>query len=289
VIVGLGAGFHFQVALSIRRDWQAQQEFFWQLTWRAPAIQPGTAVLVSELPFTYSDAYSLTAPLNWIYAPQNNSYAMPYVMYDARLYLNPADLQSPAGKAGIAIDAENRMLYFHGSTSKAIFVLYRPPGCLKVIDPAVDGSLPDKPRLFRELLPLSDLDLIAPGASQPARPPAYFFGSEPDPDWCYYYEKADLARQMGDWQQIVDLGNKVLNDPALHPKESSELIPFILGYGHTGDWNKASQLTMSAFKADKKVKQMLCNTWGALSQQVSLDPPGRSSYASVQQELQCGL
>ena len=290
VIVGLGAGFHFQVTLSIRRDWQSQKDFFWQLAWRAPGLQSGTAVLVSDLPFTYSNGYSLTAPLNWMYAPQSDSYEMPYVFYDARLYFTAADLQTSAGKQGLPIDAENRMLYFRGSTSKAIYVLFRPSGCVKVIDPAKDQYLPEKPPLFRELLPLSDLNLIDPNSGEPAHPPEYFFGSEPDPSWCYYFEKADLARQLGDWQQVVDLGNKVLSKSSkLSPKDTSELIPFIIGYGHKGDWKKAFVLTNRVYNADKKLRLMLCNTWGTLKQQVSLDSQGRSSFENIQQELQCGL
>ncbi len=289
LIVGLGAGWHYQVALSIRRDWQTQKDFFWQLAWRAPELQPGTTVLVSDLPFTYSNGYSLTAPLNWMYAPQNSSYEMPYVFYDARLYLDATDLQASSGKPAIPIDVENRMLSFHGSTSQAIYVLFRPPACLKVIDPAKDWSLPEKPRLFRELLPLSDLELISTGANEPARPTANFFGSEPDPGWCYYYQKADLARQLGDWQQVVEIGNRVFRKNAnFAPKDYSELIPFIIGYGHAGEWDKAYELSIRAYQADKKLKLMLCNTWQALSSPLSLDPQNRASFERLQPELQCG-
>ncbi len=295
VIVGLGAGMHFQVALSIRREWQSQKDFFWQMAWRAPSLQTGTAVLVSELPFTYNNGYSLTAPLNWMYAPLNGSYEMPYVIYDAWLYHEASELQSLSGKRSIPINAENRMLYFNGSTSQAIYVVFRPPGCLKVIDPEKDQYLPDKPRLFRELLPLSDLNLINPGDSEidisgeSARPPAYFFGSEPDPGWCYYFEKADLARQKSDWQQVVDLGNIALKDLSkTTPKDYSELIPFIIGYGHNGDWEKSFELSNKAYNADKRLRRMLCNTWKTLNQQTSLDVQGRSYFDALQQQLQCG-
>ncbi len=289
LIVGFGAGWHYHVALSIRRDWQTQKDFFWQLAWRAPGLQPGTTVLVSDLPFTYSNGYALTAPLNWMYAPQNSSYEMSYVFYDARLYLTAADLQASSGKPAIPIAVENRMLSFQGSTSKAVFVVFRPPGCLIVIDPAIHGSLPEKPRLFRELLPLSDLDLIDSSSGDPARPPAYFFGPQPDPGWCYYYEKADLARQLGDWRQVVEIGNQVFSPSAnMVPKDYSELIPFIIGYGRAGQWDKAYDLSLRAYQAEKKMKLMLCNTWQALSQQVSLDVQGRTSFERLGQELQCG-
>ena len=31
------------------------------------------------------------------------------------------------------------------------------------------------------------------------------FGSEPPHLWCYYFEKADLARQLQDWQSVLQL------------------------------------------------------------------------------------
>jgi hypothetical protein len=289
LIVGLGAGMHFMVTLSIRRDWQSQKDFFWQLAWRAPALKTGTTVLVSELPFTYNSSYSLTAPLDWQYAPQDSSYSMPYVLYDARINFSDANIQSLSEGQVVPVEAENRMLSFHGSTAQAIFVVFRPPGCLKVIDPAKDQSLPAKPPLFRELTPLSDVNLIFPDAGSPARPPAHYFGAEPERSWCYYFEQADLARQMGNWQAIADLGDIALSKSSkLSPKDGSELLPFIIGYGHLGKWEKAFELTNRAFSMDKRLKTMLCNTWDTLSQQVSLDSQDRAFYDRIRQQIQCG-
>jgi hypothetical protein len=79
IIVGVAAGMHFQVSLSFRRDWLLQRDFFWQLAWRAPGLQPGTALLVTELPFTYTNAYALTAPLNWMYPHPGSSLQFDYL------------------------------------------------------------------------------------------------------------------------------------------------------------------------------------------------------------------
>ena len=158
-------------------------------------------------------------------------------------------------------------------------------------------------------MPLSDLSLIDSGTSgtgsggDPARPPAYFFGAEPEPGWCYYYEKADLARQRGDWQQIVDLGDIALSEIALSeialgnsakmaPKDHAELIPFIIGYGRNGDWEKAFELSKIAYNADEKLRRTLCHTWETLIQPTSQDAPGYSPgqpyYDAIHQLLQCG-
>lgn len=290
LLVGFGSGWHFQNAISVLRDWQMQKDFFWQLAWRAPDLKRGTTVIVSELPFTFSSAYSLTAPLNWMYAPQNHSFELQTVLLDARLYLIPEDFQSMTGKKEIPIDVENRMLYFHGSTSQAIYLLFQPPGCMKIIDPTIHVSLPQKPPLFRELLPLSNLALIDVARGVQAVPPHYFFGPEPARTWCYYFEKADLARQMGDWEQITAMGNRVFREPENNkPKDPSEYLPFILGYGHMGDWDKAASLTQKAFQQNPKLKLTLCQTWQNLIQENGTLKTDQLVFSQLDAELQCGL
>ena len=44
----------------------------------------------------------------------------------------------------------------------------------------------------------------APDLTLPAPP----FATEPGHTWCYFYEKAELARQIQDWDQIVALGSE---------------------------------------------------------------------------------
>jgi hypothetical protein len=64
LLVGLAAGLHFRSALVYRKEWLSVRDFFWQLTWRAPAIQPGTILLTTELPFHWTTSHAL----NWTYA-----------------------------------------------------------------------------------------------------------------------------------------------------------------------------------------------------------------------------
>ena len=42
--VGLASGMHYQTALKFYREWQEQKRFLWQLSWRAPGIQPHTTI-----------------------------------------------------------------------------------------------------------------------------------------------------------------------------------------------------------------------------------------------------
>jgi hypothetical protein len=60
------------------------------------------------------------------------------------------------------------------------------------------------------------------------------FGPEPRRNWCYYYQKASLARQRGDWVEIILLGEET-SDKGLAPLDPIEWMPFLQAYAITGD------------------------------------------------------
>ena len=297
---GLGAGLHFQNALEFRKDWLMQREFFWQLAWRAPSIKPGTILLTSELPFPYDWDNSLIAPLNWTYAPQLPGRELPYLIYNAesRLSSGLPDLQKDT-----QIAEDLRITPFKGSIAQTVLFFYRPPGsCLKVIDPLNDRNLPDKPRYFRDIYTFSDPGLIGPGvapqpsasaAPQPseaaaAQPPLQFFGPEPAHKWCYWFEKAELARQQQDWAALAALGDKALKDEkGFFKKNVAELVPFIEGYARVGRSERAYDLTIQAYQAWENVHIMLCNTWENMRLAGALDAQGQATYERVFETLQC--
>ena len=280
VSVGIAAGLHFQTAQSYRKEWLTQKDFFWQLTWRAPAIEPGTVILTSELPFQYSSDNSLTPTLNWTYAPLNASRSQAYLLYDVERGLPDNDDKQN-------IRATIRTITFTGSTSQAVFVIYRPLACLKVFDPGTDQHIPDKPRGFREALELSNPGFIITRPGTPAQPP-YYFGAEPTKDWCYYFEKADLARQAGDWSQVVSLGDQALiGDKKFYRYNVSEMLPFIEGYAHLGRWETAVQLSRDAYHTWTNMHLMLCETWGRLQDTAAQDEAGRAALEEIHQTLGC--
>ena len=48
-------------------------------------------------------------------------------------------------------------------------------------------------------------------------------------DWCYYFQKAELAEQFHDWGRIVQLGDEA-RSKGLLPEDTTEWRPFIKGY-----------------------------------------------------------
>ncbi|MDD2922242.1 MAG: hypothetical protein PHQ36_08140, partial [Anaerolineales bacterium] len=55
VFIALAAGRQFLWANDFRRDWSEQKNMFWQMTWRAPALQKNTIVLINEELNYYAD------------------------------------------------------------------------------------------------------------------------------------------------------------------------------------------------------------------------------------------
>ena len=100
-------------------------------------------------------------------------------------------------------------MVFNGSTNQVLVLAYNPPGCLKVIDAVIDADNPNLPKPVDRAYYLSNLSLVDSSVSHAALPES-IFGEEPLAGWCTYFEKADLARQNGDWQQVAELADKAL-------------------------------------------------------------------------------
>jgi hypothetical protein len=259
LILALSVGQQFYTANDFRRDWARQQEIFWQMVWRIPGLEPGTVILTHELPLNYETDMGLTAPLNWIYAPNYKRGDLPYALLYTRTRLGGTSL--PTLEPGQPISFEYRTVKFEGSTSQAVTIIVPPNACLRVLDSVYAGgdTYERQPRFLRDAIPLSDPSLIITDAKPPEMPVA-LFGVEPPHTWCYYFEKAELARQVGDWQTVTKLGDEA-RAQGLVPGDALEWLPFIEGYVVTGNYQTAQDLSSLAYQDDSRPRKGLCYTW----------------------------
>ena len=284
LLIGLAIGVQYQNATSFRRDWNAQRTFFWQLAWRAPGLQPGTTILSADTPFDYESDNSLTSPLNWMYAPGSRLQQLSYMFYFISVRLQDGVLELVEGSP---IHNDYLAAVFDGNTSQAVVMSYAPPGCLRLLDPVYDVGMPLMPELVQEALPLSKPGLVDAAPAAPALPPGRLFDPEPAHGWCYYFEKADLARQQGSWQEVARLGDIAfhLDD---HPNDASERLPFIEGYAHVGAWDKAEEQTRVSIQITPLMKTMLCNAWGRIAEDTPATPEQQRTVGAMKGELGCG-
>lgn len=282
LLVALAAGRQVMVSDSFRRDWDAQRNLFWQMQWRAPGLQPGTLVLMNEELLYYADN-SLSAPLNWIYAPGQTAENIQYVLFYPT---NRLGKTLPSLQAGTPVTFSYIAGEFNGNTADALAFHYQPPACLRVLYPDLDGQnrlIPDD-SLMRDASALSKADRILP-EGQSVMPAIY--GPEPAHGWCYHFQKADLARQVEDWDEVVKLGNAAfgLDD---HPNDPVERFVFIEGYAHVGDWDKAIEYSKVSYRVSRDyVGPLLCRLWERIEAETGQSPERSEALAEVRQTFAC--
>ncbi|MBN1305469.1 MAG: hypothetical protein JXA13_13605 [Anaerolineales bacterium] len=283
ILVSLSIGFHFLNTDQYRSNWNAQKMLLWELTWRAPAVQPHTAFLSDDaLSLGFNDDEALTYLVNWVYEPDNYSKDISYALIDIsdRIKYNFEALDP-----GLPIVKDYHPALFVGTTDRVLVILYAPPSCLRILDPVYDQDLvfvrtiEDSsgrremldvrlmPGYTREALPLSNPDLILSDSDDPAQPPVMFFGEEPQHRWCYYFQKSDLARQVGDWEKSAELGDTAF-EAGFVPDDISEYLLFIEAYARVGRWKDARLLTRKVMEVDPVLAPALCSLW----QRVESDP-----------------
>jgi hypothetical protein len=237
LLVGLSVMFHFRNTVQFVEDWSSQTQLMWQLSWRAPALKPGTLLLADEAVVAFPRSYSLLGPVNFLYAPGHQSRTLEYGFFALPTVLGD-ELSSLAD--GVPFRYGFRNVSFTASTSEGLVLWFAPPSCLRILDPSRD-EIPHLPPLARAARTISHADRILPHPSGGAMPPQAIFGREPAHSWCYYFQKADLARQAGDWPAVAHMGDEARR-LGLAPDDSTEWLPFLEGYLQTGRHVDAEQL-----------------------------------------------
>jgi hypothetical protein len=276
--VVLGVLLVFSVATQVlvanryRLDWQSQRDYYWQLAWRAPALQPQTAILSFEQPSASIPGYDASFALNVLYGGPLAEGIVPYWFFTNDRFLN---FELVPGKR---ISYSDRNLSFAGNTSDAISVVRQGEGrCLQVLDATYAGQ-PFYENGQDQLVAVSNTARILPdaGADLPNR---QVFGAEPPHTWCYYFERADLARQRADWQTVLQL-EKEAKGLGFASSFGPEYIPFIEAHAQTADWKGAYELSLAAQAATQEMNPLLCSIWGRVGRLPKADT------ARVSQALQ---
>ncbi|MEK6753062.1 MAG: hypothetical protein AABZ00_12460 [Chloroflexota bacterium] len=279
LLVGFAASRHFRLDDIYRRDWATQQDLFWQMTWRIPALEKGTILLSNDLPVTYFSDNSLTGPLNWIYSPPGE---MNVILYFASIRVGKT---LPSVEPGQPHELYYIGPTFYGNTSNILVVDYEPPGCFRVIDPEVEEINRLLPPALKDVAKYSNQRVIL--FEKQNQLPGQLYGSEPSHKWCYYFGQAELARQKKDWEQVVELGEiaLALDD---HPNDPLERFVFIEGYAHVGDWEKAVELSTTSYKISKNyVAPLLCKLWSRIERETQSTPEQAAALDNVRSKFGC--
>ena len=174
-----------------------------------------------------------------------------------QIRLGSASLPSLEKNAGINLNM--RTVSFQGSTSQAIVIYMPKNGCLRVLDPARGDQVTynQLPKLLVEAIPFSDPSRIVVNSSEVPRLP---FLKEPSHTWCYYYDKAELARQINDWETVIRLIDEATSR-GYQPEDALEWLTYIEAQAMTGNIDVAQKVSAEALARDNGVRRGLCQLW----------------------------
>lgn len=282
-LIAFATAFHLLYTNDYRWSAEKQSQFYYQLYWRAPFLEPGTAILSDGEIFSYMGEYPTSFALGILYqrpvdVPQNPGY------WFFGLYKH-FETDYDELLAGRELSSQTYSAIFRGKSTQSLVIYFEPEAgqCLWVLNPQ-DTNIQVLPEITRAVSEISNLDTIRTDPLHPPDPD--IFGPEPPHTWCYYYQKASLARQLKNWEQIVGLW-KQAKQQDYKPANGAEYLPFIIGFAQMGDWETAQELTIAAKYFAQGINSQLCLTWSQLEAETPASPLREETLAVVQEKLTC--
>lgn len=282
VLVGLACGWQIRNANDYRWSWEDQQRILSQFVWRMPHIQTDTLILSLNEYFSKMGHYPTSFAINTLYPQTRDTEQVDYWYTPmSRFFDNEWDDYL----AGKDLELGHWQAFFKGNSNDVIVVNYNEEllSCLWVLGPQ-DALHPLIDEYTRQWLAKSDLSRIS--RSPAAGFPRWDTIPKQPETWCYYFERADLAAQFGDWEEVVRLWRQA--DPYLGQVNAyTELAPFIKGLIHTGNVSEASELTLLAYSKTPSSEPYLCKIWKDAISEAELTVEDMLVADSIVESLSC--
>jgi hypothetical protein len=284
MICGLTVGFHFFHSNLFRYDWINQKRLYWQLAWRFPTLPAPTLLVADILTIGIEGENTLSIATNWMYFHEADKDSENQVGY--YLYFDEGRLRDEMNGLNLPLPPFHGHLI--GSYSYAYYNIttftYR-DGCLRVLDPVLAPLESNLPGYLVKATLLSDLnaDYVEDVRHQVIMDPV-IFGPEPEHNWCYYFEKADLAKAQGKWFDVIELRNEAMEE-GYTPTNPVENIPFIEAYLNLGEMDEALNLSREISLLEDG-GQLVCGIWGKYDDQLNYRA---GIIAILKQEFGCSI
>lgn len=278
----LAINFHLDNTKEFQYSWEKQERFVNQLIWRAPIIESGTAILTDQEVLGVMGEYAVSFSINIAYQVQGFGNTPPY-WYFPFYYTNP---NIDALLAGAPLEYQKFTMAFNGNSKQMLLLDFNPElqQCLWVLQPQ-DTNLRLVSEDVRKLAANSNINLIKQSI-EAVNPPEDIYGKQNTQTWCYYFQKADLARQYQEWDEIIRLWDEA-QEVGERPDNGFEYIPFIEGFGHKEDWERVKEMTKFANRITAGLEPSLCGALDRLAVSAPESQDRDSTIINLKEDLNC--
>ncbi len=234
ILVGISALTHYALAVNVVHEEQTIRNFWWQTYWRAPGIEKGTLLAVYYPKVFYGDDVGVVmGPANFLYYPDQTMDGKLVTYEIGAVELSKDNIEKIIeGNVKSSSQYRSHKVFLN---YKKVLVLTQPStsSCVHVLDAdRAELSRYDNPEIA-SIIHRSDISLVTSNGRAHV-PLKFVFGIEPEHDWCYFFEKADRARQQGNWTAVMNIGNQAVK-LGLDPVDLIEWLPFLQAYAYLED------------------------------------------------------
>jgi hypothetical protein len=171
-----------------------------------------------------------------------------------------------------------RSFQFQGTTAQSLVAWISPGGTLRVVtQPHADEIL----RCSALCINIAQLSLpgavISDALGPPDGPLLTIFGPEPKHEWSYFYQKAELERQLLHWNDVAVLGDEAMKQ-GYEPDDLSEWFPFIEGYARAHRYVTAMDISNRMIEKYPDAVAPLSSLWLRVERE---DPKNSTELSSA--------
>jgi hypothetical protein len=264
LIASLAMLTHRGLSAQARTEEAMIRDFWWQMSWRVPDLKEGVLLIV-QYPFDFADDVDVVyGPANFIYYPEKQTRTPVKLAINAEVVQGETVTDILLGKKERTVNYYDAHEYYVNFANVLLITQSAPNACLRVVDPRwTNFSRNDGDWIFESAAKSKVENIVLSGPSH--LPPDYLFGPGPEHGWCYYFQQADLARQSGDWEEIVRLYDEAKKQ-GLTPNDQIELMPFLQAYAYLGDQPKVKQIA-SIINAEPWYRLQACQVLRGMGDQ----------------------
>jgi hypothetical protein len=273
ILVSIAVLTHYGNTIRSVYETKATRNFWQQVAWRAPNIEDGVTLIASYPNSPLAEDYFIWGPANFIYRPEKQS-ANPVVIKLPAAVLTGDVVNQIAAGNGVETPLRRGNYLERDFGNVLVMIQTSENGCVRIIDGDAPELSPSDADRLKLIAPRSRLDAVITDGESPT-PPTAIFGKEPEHGWCYFYQKADLARQRGEWEEIPVLLNQAL-DGGYYPNDSLEWMPFLQAAAVQGDVKQVREMT-KILTADKILGIQVCSLMTDFAQKETLSGEMKSA------------
>jgi hypothetical protein len=252
---------HHANAVKHAQETAFTRNFWWQVAWRVPQFEKNTTLVANITGVATEEDYFVWGPASLIYYPEKqNPEGIQPGLFAA--ILNQDTVTKVLARERQEYDNRKNIITYKNYRN---FVLLNQPSlkaCVHILNGLSPDYSHDELDSIRAIGSFSEIEHVLVDET-PHTPPEVVFGPEPSHGWCYYYQKADLARQKEDWESVIQTGDQAF-DLGLTPIDPIEWMPFLQAYAQTGNADRLREFAPK-ISADPSIARQACQILGNIS------------------------